>query len=148
MAAHDTHHQPRAGAGIAEIEHLFGGEQGAEAGPFDPPLAIAQALDLRPQSAAGGGGAQHIIAFQQPLNGGHALGEQAEDDGAMGDGFIAWRLKGARKGFRAARRHRLGGSMGGMGSQRNLGTAKRFRCVRSTPGRPKSPRERPALLLI
>jgi hypothetical protein len=67
MAGHNTHHQPRACAGIAKIQNLHWVQERAEARPVNLPMSKAKALDLCPQLAAGLGCAQDIIALKQAL---------------------------------------------------------------------------------
>ena len=116
MAGDDAHHQPRAGAGIAEIEGLGGLQQRAEPGAPDAPAPVGMAHDLRAELAAGLRGAQHVLAFEKPFDLRFADGEQAEDQRAMRNGFIAGRAHAARKRPGSMGAERRGGSvsMGGV----------------------------------
>ena len=93
MAADDAHHQARARAGVAEIEVVGRREERAEPGARDLPAAFAEALDMGAQGLAGLAGAQHVVAFQQPFDRGHAAAEQAENEGAMRDRLVAGRAR-------------------------------------------------------
>src|SRR5208337_1876932 len=93
--ADDAHHQPRAGAGVAEIERRAGRKQCSEAGPADPPAARRQALDDRTQSFTGFAGAQDVVALEQPIDLGLAASQEAEDEGAMGNRLVAGRAEPA-----------------------------------------------------
>ncbi len=102
MAADDAHHQPRAGASIAEIEFSTRFEQRADADAIDCPSAGAAPLDPRPERAAGFAGMEHVFAFEQPLDLGAPDGQKPENEGTMRDRFIARRPQAALE--RPARR--------------------------------------------
>ena len=98
VAAHKAHHQPRAGACIAKIENFFGGEQRADAAAVHLPFTGTEAFDAGAQRAAGGSGAQHVVAFQQALDIRAPLRQQAQDERTMGDRLVAGRTQPAIEG--------------------------------------------------
>jgi HPt (histidine-containing phosphotransfer) domain-containing protein len=63
------------------------------------------------RAPAGGGGAQHVVALQQALDGRAALRQQAQDQRAVGDRLVARRAHRAFSGAAAAGAHRLGRAM-------------------------------------
>ena len=65
MAADDAHHQPRPGAGIAEIKRLARLQQRADTDTIDLPEALAPPFDLRAQRPAGRTAVEHILPLQQ-----------------------------------------------------------------------------------
>src|ERR1700684_4430040 len=91
MTADDAHHQPRPGAGVAEIQGLARRQQRAEAGPVDGPAARPVMDDLRAELAARRAGAQNVLAFEQAVNLDAAAGQQAEQESAMRDRLVARR---------------------------------------------------------
>ena len=88
MAADDAHHQPAAGAGVAEIERLARRRQGAEARPANSPLARPEPLDDRAERLARLARPQHVVALEQPLDFRFAAGEKAEQKRAMRDRLV------------------------------------------------------------
>ena len=91
VAADDAHHQPGAGAGIAEIERFARRRQRAEPGPRTRHRPGAEPLDLGAERLARLAGAQHVVAFEQAVDFRVAAGQQAEEKGAMRDRFVARR---------------------------------------------------------
>ena len=117
MAGDDAHHQPRAGAGIAEIQRLGRLQQRAEPGAPDAPAARPDgARSCAPSWRQACAGAQHVLALEQPFDLRLADREQAEDQRAMRDGFVAGRAHAARQraGFMGAERRGGSVSMGGV----------------------------------
>ena len=91
VAADDAHHQPRAGAGVAEIEGVARRQDRAEPGAANPPRPGPGALDDRAERPASLAGVQHVLALEQPLDPGFAAGQEAEQEGAMRDRLVARR---------------------------------------------------------
>ena len=113
MAGQNPGQQPRGGAGIAHVEHIRRLHQPADAAPGDAPLRVRHAHHLRTQRAHGGGGAQHILALQQPRDAGLAHRQRAEHQRAVRDGLVAGHAQRAgQRGGRPARGQRLDGRMG------------------------------------
>ena len=95
MAPGDAHHQPRARAGVAEIEPLRGLDEAADAGAADPPAPRRVARHGGAERPAGGGGAQHVVAFEKALDPGLADRKQPEDERPMRDRLVAGRAQTA-----------------------------------------------------
>ena len=93
MAADDAHHQPRSRAGVAEVERLAGAEQRAQSRAEDAPISLAAPRHGRAKLAAGAGGVENVIAFEQTLDRRLADAKQPEDQRPMRDGFVAGRAK-------------------------------------------------------
>src|SRR5271166_2756495 len=110
MAADDAHHQPRAGAGVAEVERLARRQDRAEAGPANPPSAWPEPLDCGAERLAGLSGPEHVVALEQPLDLRFAAGQEAKQEGAMRDRLVARRPDPALERSRAhgAERRRCG----------------------------------------
>ena len=128
VAAGDSHHQPRARPGVAEIEPLRGLDEAADAGAADPPAPRRVARHGGAERPAGRGGAQHVVAFEQALDPGLADREQAEDERPMRDRLVAGRRAAGLAADRAGRgceraRHR--------DARADTGS-----CLRSPAGRP------------
>ena len=113
MAADQPHHQPRACARIAEIKGLPGGQQRAYAATVDLPLAGAEPLDAGAQSAAGGGGAQNVVALKQTFDFCATLRQQAQDERTMGDRLVAGRTQSAFEGAAGGGSQSLRGAVAG-----------------------------------
>ena len=113
MAADHAHHQPRAGAGVAEIERVARRENRADAEAADAPAPLADPLDAGAERAAGFAGAQHVVAFEQALDRGFAAAQQAEDEGAMRDRLVAGRAGAPSERAAALGAERLGGGASG-----------------------------------
>jgi len=86
-----------------------------------PPAALAQPVHLGAEGLHGLGGAHHVVApSSKPLDMGLTLGKGAQDQGPVGDGFVARRpgaalrraTGAARKGRRAHSALVLRASMG------------------------------------
>jgi hypothetical protein len=60
-----------------------------DADAMNAPDAIAGAFNTRAKRSHGIGGVQNIFTFQQAADGGFADGKRAQDQRAVGDGFIA-----------------------------------------------------------
>ena len=88
MAREDAGEQPGGGAGIAHVENVIRRGQAADAATGDEPGG-AVPRDVRAQSPHGGGGAQHVLAFQQAGDAGLPNRQRAEHQSAMADGFVA-----------------------------------------------------------
>ena len=73
VASYYSHHQPRAGAGIAEIEGLVGVCSAPMPLPRTRQAPYRPARSRRP-APAGLPGAQHVVAFEQALDTGFAEG--------------------------------------------------------------------------
>ena len=101
VAADDAHHQPRAGAGVAEIERFARRQNRAEPGAANPPLAGPETLDDRAERLARLAGPEHVVALEQPLDLRFAAGQEAKQEGAMGDRFVARRPDPALERSRA-----------------------------------------------
>ena len=101
VAADDAHHQPRAGAGVAEIEGFARRQDRAEPGPRIRHWPGPSALDDRAERPASLAGPQHVVAFEQPLDPGFATGEEAKQEGAMRDRLVARRPDPALERARA-----------------------------------------------
>ena len=115
VARQQAAEQAGGGAGIAHVEHVGRLDQAADAAAGDAPGARPPScVDLGAQRAHGGGGAQHVLAFQQAGDLGGADGQRAEHQGAVADRLVA-RARAKRPesgaGGRAARSGR-----GGVGS--------------------------------
>ena len=108
VPADDAHHQARAGAGIAEIQRFARLQQRAEARAQNAPATLAEPFDLRAKRRAGAAGMQHVLAFEQPLDPRFADAQQAEQEGAMRNAFIAGRAGAATQGAAAFRRQGFG----------------------------------------
>jgi hypothetical protein len=81
-----AHDQPHARAGIAAIHHI--GRLRKAAPALDPPAPLSEALDARAEGRHGGRRAFDVLALQQALDLGHAMGQRAQDQGAMRNGFV------------------------------------------------------------
>ena len=103
MATHHTHHQARAGAGIAEIQHMGRLQQRAQPHALHVPASIAEPRHRGAQRFAGLTRAQNIIAFQQTGDFGGADTQQSEDQGAVRDALVSGRFETAFERAGAAR---------------------------------------------
>ena len=113
VAADHPHHQPRAGARVAEVERPAWLEQRTHAEAVDPPPPLAAALDAGAERAAGLSRAQHVVAFEHAIDRRFAAAQQAEDEGAMGDRLIAGRTRAASERAAALGGERLDAGRGG-----------------------------------
>ena len=116
VAADDAHHEARAGAGVAEIERGARGKQRPEPGPADPPAARREALDRGSERPARFTRPQDVVSLEQPFDLGLAAGEQAEDEGAVGNRLVAGRPEAAAKRPAADGAQGEGGVRSGGGS--------------------------------
>jgi hypothetical protein len=57
---------------------------------MNAPAIITGTLHTRAQRTHGVGGMQDILTFQQPRDGGFADRKGSQDQGPVGDRFIAW----------------------------------------------------------
>ncbi len=102
MAGDDPQHQPRAGAGIAEIERRAGRQKRADARALHAPGPRSHALKLGPERATSADGGERIVPFQQALDPGLAHRQQAEHERAVGDRLVAGHANAALERARAA----------------------------------------------
>ena len=88
MAGHDAHHQPRAGAGIPEIEGGRRFDKPAKPRPgYDPIGALFLYVRAeRPQSARR---AKDVFRLKQTGDYRPALRQRTQHQGAVRDGFVA-----------------------------------------------------------
>ncbi len=107
MAADHAHHQPRAGAGVAEVKRRIERQNGADAQTLDAPAPFAEPLDARAEGAAGFAGVQNVVALQQTADFGCPTGQQAEDEGAMRNRLVAGRPDASFERARARRGQRV-----------------------------------------
>ena len=88
-AGHGPHHQPAAGAGIAEIERSLRLREPGDADPAHDPRERAGSLHLRAQRPHRFGGIEHVFALEQARNPGFADRQRAQDQGAVGNRLVA-----------------------------------------------------------
>lgn len=87
MAGQNTGKQPRRRAGIAHVQHISRFAQLPDSRPgYDPERTLL--LHLRTQRTHGGGGAQHVLAFEQMVNRGLSAREGGEHERTMADGLV------------------------------------------------------------
>ena len=115
MAADHPHHQPRAGAGVAEVECVARRKNRADAQAADSPAPLADPLDAGAERAASLACAQHVVAFEQSLDRRFTAAQQAEDEGAMRDRLVARRTDAPFERAAALGAERLGGGRQGSG---------------------------------
>ena len=89
VARDHSHQQPRAGPGVAQVEHVVRLDQAAQAAAPDVPDAVGTALDLGAHGPHGRRAAQHVLALEQPLDPALADGETGEQEGAVRDRLVA-----------------------------------------------------------
>src|SRR5690606_793578 len=73
--------------GVAAVDDRLGRTQGAA--PLDPPAPLADPLHPSPERLHGPACGQDVVALQQTLDFGHALGHAAEDQGAVRHRLVA-----------------------------------------------------------
>jgi hypothetical protein len=78
VTADDAHHQPAAGAGVAEVEGFARGQKRADAYAAYSPCAWGQALDNRAQRLASLASPEHVVALKQPFDLRLAASEKAK----------------------------------------------------------------------
>ena len=78
-----------AGAGIAAVDDVLGLEQPPTPTPSTRQRPSRRSLDRGAEGAHGGGGGEHVLAFEQALDRGLADGERAQDQGAVRDRLVA-----------------------------------------------------------
>ncbi len=100
-----AHHQANTCAGIAEIHDIRGAGEAACAASADPVLPGPLTRDARPKGPDGVDRAQDIFALQRILYACLALGQSPQNEGAVGDGFIARGPDAATQGRRHSRLH-------------------------------------------
>ena len=99
--------QAHTGAGIAVVDDALGLEQAADAEAGDPPVAAAGRGDRGAEGAHGGGGGEHVLAFEQALDRGLADGQRPQHQGAVRDRLVAGRAHGAGQRAGSPRRQRM-----------------------------------------
>ena len=82
--------------------------------PLDAPAAVRAALDRGAQRAHGRGGAQHVVALEQAVDLGVAVGQRAEDQRAVRDRLVARRRQRTRQHPGQARLERPGDGRAGL----------------------------------
>jgi hypothetical protein len=80
---HGPHHQPAAGAGIAEIERSLRLCEAGHADAVDGPGEIAGAFHLRAQRLHGLGGIEDVFALQEARNPGLSDRQRAQNQGTV-----------------------------------------------------------------
>ena len=106
MAADDSHHQPRAGARIAEIQNRVGFREPSDPGAAHAPAAWRMTFDRGAELATGLRGAQHVVALEEAVDLRFADRKEAENQGAMRGRFVAWNAHPAGERTGAFRRER------------------------------------------
>jgi hypothetical protein len=81
--------QATSGAGIAEIKRARRLSKSSDPDTVNPPGLLTDTLDAGAKHTHGLGGSQHVLAFQQARNIGRAHGHGAQDQGPVGDRFVA-----------------------------------------------------------
>jgi len=143
MAADEAHGEPRAGAGIAEVEHRLRLQEPADAETGDRPGALAGAGDGGAERPHGGAGAEHVVGLEQPLDGGLAHRHGAEHQRAVRDRLVAGHADAADERTVGSGGERGGGS--GVGHRRaTILAGKREEAPPITDGTTPSPRAAPA----
>src|SRR6516165_2072508 len=99
MTADDAHHEPRAGAGVAEVERPAGRRERAKAWAPNPPAARREPLDRGAESPAGLACPQNVDALEQAFDPRLAARQEAENEGAMGDRLVARRPEAPLEGL-------------------------------------------------
>ena len=100
MPSDDAHHQPRAGSGIAEIERLRRLPQAPWSTTLDFP-DIAALFGGRAESGDGSGRIDHVLCFEKATNTSGASRQRPENQGPVGNRFIAGEPNTAAQGRRA-----------------------------------------------
>jgi hypothetical protein len=95
VAAGDPHGEADPGAGVAVVDDALRLEEAADAQSLDPPGSGIVARHRCPEAAHGRGGGEHVLAFEQSLDGRLADGKRAEHQGAVGNRLVAGRTDGA-----------------------------------------------------
>ena len=116
VAANHPHHQPAAGAGVAEIEGVAGARSAPRPGPRIRHCPGAETLGDGAQSLASLAGPEHIVTLEQTLDLGLAAGQEAKQKRAMRDRFVSRRLNPPFERSRA-----LGAERRGRGWMRRMG---------------------------
>ena len=98
VAADDAHHQPHAGAGIAEIERLARRQQRADAAPCDAPAPSPRRSTSAPSARQAAPVRSTSSPSSRPSIVGLADAEKAENQGAVRDRFVARRPHAAAQG--------------------------------------------------
>ena len=105
------HQQPRAGTGIAEIQHVLGLGKATHADTAHMPHAILGALQGRAIGLHRLGGVQHILALQQAMDRRLANGKTAEHQRTVRDRLVARGGDGAAKRLGTAGDERMQGNL-------------------------------------
>ena len=143
-ARHRPHHQPAAGAGIAEIERRLRLCESGDPDTVHRPGEIAGSLHPGAQRPHRLGGVEHVLAFEQPRYPGFADRQRAQNQGTVRNRLVAGNadLPGegaARTGFQ---RRRVIGKVVGMGQDCVLCAGGRYHmgraASRSRPGSRKA----------
>ena len=103
MAGDDAHEEPRAGAGIAEIDDVLRLYEAADPDAVDMPAPRRLAVDLGAERAHRLGGAQHVLALEQAADMGAPDGERAQHQRAMRDRLVAGHADPAGELLRCSR---------------------------------------------
>ena len=114
VAAQDAADQPRRGSRIPHVEHIGGLGEVAAPLAANPPGAGTLADHLRAQRPHGGGGPQHVLAFQQARDPRQPLGQGPEHERPVADGLVPRHADAARKRLAAGcrtKRLRHGGGV-------------------------------------
>src|SRR5690606_12201522 len=89
LARDQSRQQAHGCAGIAHIERLLRRGQAMQADPVYAHLALLRAVDADAHGAEGIQRRQRILTFEKPADFSDALGDRAEHDRSMRNGFIA-----------------------------------------------------------
>ena len=95
-------HETHAGAAVADIQRGGGGAQVVQTGAMHRHPALAVMLNGNAHRLKGAHGGEAVLAFQKTADVRGAVGERAEHDGAVGNGFVAGHAHRAGQ-----RRHRV-----------------------------------------
>ena len=91
-------------APVPELPQSIGASGERQGAPLHGPQALAEPRHLRAERAHRGGGVEHVLPFEQPLDPRLALGQAAEDQGAVRDRLVAGHGDMAARGACSARR--------------------------------------------
>ena len=114
MAGEQAHQQAGRGAAIAHVERALRLKQSANADAMDMPDAIGVALNVRAHRPHGGGGRQHVFAFQQAFDPAFAHGQCRQHERAVRNALVPRYGHAARQGGCGGECHRAG-QFGGSG---------------------------------
>src|SRR5262249_19792518 len=102
--------QPAAGAGITEIERVFGFGKAADPDAMNPPLPFASLLHTSAKRLHRFGGIERVFTLKQAGDAGLADGKRAQNKRSDRNGFVARHLGAPGQGTAAA-----GGERNGIG---------------------------------